>query len=327
MMKTLFNFNETIDLIKSGQVLTIAGDVELLKTLPKGNWIGGSIPYFMTENGGMCTKDFFQITILPKNLKVESIKMYSSQKLQDIPNDYPNNGLSFVLIPASSEAHLIYAQNCSSWKNFYNSPILGWITGVDLSELKTKKPIVVNGQTGELSDSSALVMHLSLPENLYSQINILNLFKQGSGDIITFPNSGFTIEDCFINGVRANFAEYLKKSKVSSELPLVANYHGALVNASFKAVNETTVEMYAPIFKGIEYKVAAPLENYEEKFNQEVSKHKVDPVFSCNCILNYMYAHLEGKKTGAIKGPMTFGEIAYILLNQTMVYLTFEERK
>lgn len=40
-----------------------------------------------------------------------------------------------------------------------------------------------------------------------------------------------------------------------------------------------------------------------------------------------MYAHLEGKKTGAIKGPMTFGEIAYILLNQTMVYLTFEERK
>lgn len=99
------------------------------------------------------------------------------------------------------------------------------------------------------------------------------------------------------------------------------------MNVSFKAVNETTVEMYAPIFKGIDYKVAAPLKNYEEKFNQEVSKHNVDPIFSCNCILNYMYAHLEGKKTGAIKGPMTFGEIAYILLNQTMVYLTFEERK
>lgn len=327
MMKTLFNFNETVNLIKSGKVLTIAGDVDLLKTLPKGNWIGGSIPYFMTENGGLCTKDFFQVTVLPDNIKVESIKMYTAKDLDKIPNDYPKNGLSFVLIPASSEAHLVYAQNCSSWKNFYNSPILGWITGVDLSELKTKKPVVINGLTCEMSESSALVMHLSLPENIYSQINILNLFKQGSGDTITFPKSGFLIDECFVNGVRTNFAEYLRKTKVSSELPLVANYHGALVNASFKSVGDSSVEMYAPIFKGIEYKVAAPLENYEEKFNQEVGKHKVDPVFSCNCVLNYMYAHLEGKKTGDIKGPMTFGEIAYILLNQTMVYLTFEEHK
>jgi hypothetical protein len=30
---------------------------------------------------------------------------------------------------------------------------------------------------------------------------------------------------------------------------------------------------------------------------------------------------LEGKKVGAITGPTTFGEVAYQLLNQTMVYL------
>ena len=30
---------------------------------------------------------------------------------------------------------------------------------------------------------------------------------------------------------------------------------------------------------------------------------------------------LEGKKTGAFTGPITFGEIAYQLLNQTLVYL------
>jgi hypothetical protein len=44
-------------------------------------------------------------------------------------------------------------------------------------------------------------------------------------------------------------------------------------------------------------------------------------IFSCNCILNYLYSGLKGKKTAGITGPATFGEIAYQLLNQTMVYL------
>jgi len=43
--------------------------------------------------------------------------------------------------------------------------------------------------------------------------------------------------------------------------------------------------------------------------------------FACNCILNYLYGKLEGKKTGDITGPITFGEIAHQLLNQTMVRL------
>jgi len=46
--------------------------------------------------------------------------------------------------------------------------------------------------------------------------------------------------------------------------------------------------------------------------------------FSCNCILNYLYGELEGKHTGQVVGPMTFGEVAYQLLNQTMVQMTLE---
>jgi len=44
-------------------------------------------------------------------------------------------------------------------------------------------------------------------------------------------------------------------------------------------------------------------------------------VFSCNCILNYLYSELEGRKTDPFVGPITFGEIAYQLLNQTLVYM------
>lgn len=34
-----------------------------------------------------------------------------------------------------------------------------------------------------------------------------------------------------------------------------------------------------------------------------------------------LYGGLEGRKTGHITGPITFGEIAHQLLNQTMVRL------
>jgi hypothetical protein len=44
-------------------------------------------------------------------------------------------------------------------------------------------------------------------------------------------------------------------------------------------------------------------------------------VFSCNCILKY--AEIEGKKVGRV-ASMTFGEVAYILLNQSLVNLLVE---
>jgi hypothetical protein len=50
----------------------------------------------------------------------------------------------------------------------------------------------------------------------------------------------------------------------------------------------------------------------------------VTPVFMCNCILNFLYGELEGKKTGALQGAITFGEIAFKLLHQTLLHLTFE---
>ena len=65
--------------------------------------------------------------------------------------------------------------------------------------------------------------------------------------------------------------------------------------------------------------------DYIKDFTSIVSKLDIKPVFTCNCILNYVYSELEGKKTGTLTGPMTFGEIAYQLLNQTIVYLTIEE--
>ncbi|OFZ28960.1 MAG: hypothetical protein A2622_12740 [Bdellovibrionales bacterium RIFCSPHIGHO2_01_FULL_40_29] len=327
-MKSLFNFDEVSALIRSGKVLVLAGDEALLKKLPHGQWIGGTIPYFMSERGGLLTHDEIQVTQFPDIISDINIRFYSENDLEKIPQNYSSNGVNFCLIPAQTGVHRKYAEECSTWTGIFDRPLLGWITGVDLKDLGKITPKVINGKTGEVQDNQALVMHMQLPENKYGKINIINLFKQGSGDTITFPDAGFLVQDCFINGVKRNFSEYLKEKAINTQLPLVADYMGTMVNVSFQAVDEAkkTVALYAPVFPMIEYKVASPIGNYEKEFEAELVKHKISPVFSCNCILNYLYAGLEGKKTGNIVGPITFGEIAYMLLNQTMVYLTFENK-
>jgi hypothetical protein len=107
---------------------------------------------------------------------------------------------------------------------------------------------------------------------------------------------------------------------------LVADYNGAMVNISFQAVDAAArkVSLYAPVFEGVSYRVARPLaDDYTVIFQRALRAHTEAPVFACNCILNYLYGGLEGKKTGGITGPITFGEIAYMLLNQTLVYVDF----
>jgi hypothetical protein len=83
------------------------------------------------------------------------------------------------------------------------------------------------------------------------------------------------------------------------------------------------VNFYAPVFTGIKYKMAKSMTNYVKEFNGQLKNLKsVNSAFSCNCILNFLYGELENKDIESFFGPITFGEIAYQLVNQTLVYVT-----
>jgi len=319
---------EASELIRSGKKMLVAGDESLLAALPRGTWMGGTIPYFMSEEGGLFSRDRVQVTVLPDFVCDVTLKLYDLDEMERIPADYKPNGFAYLVIPAFSKAHQKFAHECSNWPSVFDRPLVGWIAGVDLKDLGKASPMVYNGQTGETSATKAAVMHVDLPPDKFAKANIINLFHQGSGDAITFPEAGFAATDCFINGKKQNFAEYVEAQKINIQQPLVADYMGAMVNVSFQAVDAKagTVAFYAPVFPGIEYKIADPVRDYETEFRNELDSKNVSPVFTCNCILNYLYAKLEGKKTGNIVGPITFGEIAYMLLNQTLVYLTFEDK-
>jgi hypothetical protein len=123
--------------------------------------------------------------------------------------------------------------------------------------------------------------------------------------------------------VERSFADYIAENGIDTKLPLVGDYSGNGVNISFKAIENGTVNFYAPVFTGIKYRIAKPISNYAEEFNNHLTDFlDADSVFSCNCILNFLYGELEGKSIVGFRGPITFGEIAYQLVNQTLVYIS-----
>jgi hypothetical protein len=314
-------------LLSEGKRLVLAADEGLLASLPKGEWIGGTIPYFMTDEGGKVAKDRLFVDELPAFVSSIAIKTYAELELPHIAADSPDNGFSVVILPAFSTVHQKYAQNAPTYDGLFMKSIVGWVSGLHLSDLGNVTPKVFAGPTGESSSDKAIVMHVGLPKEYRSRISVVNIFEQGSGDEISFPVEGFQAKECLINGQKANLFDYLGEKKIDIKLPLVADFCGTLVNVSIAGLEEKDklVKFYAPVFEGVTYRFAKPVANYAEEFGMAVPKIAGRPAFACNCILNFLYGELEGKKTSVITGPMTFGEIAFQLLNQTMVYLEIDK--
>jgi hypothetical protein len=330
-MKTLMSVEEASERIRDGARLLLAGEEHLLAALPNGDWIGGTTPYMMTEEGCLCTREKLQAVELPRAVLSVKAHMYTAQYLKLIPKDYRHHGFAIVILPAFTEVHTTFSKDSSSWPDVFSQPLVGWVAGTHLDDTGRKAPRVFNGQTGESSDTKAVVLHVELSNHLSARMNTVNLFQTGNGDALAFPQCSFETTDCTVNGEKRNFAEYLAEKKVDTSVPLVANYFGALVNVSLRKIDAATgkVSFFAPVFPGVHYKFAKPVEDYPGLYQARLSINQLwagNPFYSCNCILNYLAAGLEGKSAAKMIGPVVFGEIAYMLLNHTMVYLTFEPK-
>lgn len=319
----LMTIPEAAQLIQSGRVTLVAGDEAALRELPAGDWIGGSIPYFMGAEGGVVDKARVFVHVLPESVTLHSTVLYDPEGLRSVYEDGDADGLSFIVVPATSQAHLRFAKEAQDYPSFLSKPLVGWVTGVHLDDLGEVAPVVVDGRTKEVSSEHAAVLHAKLPEGKAAVVDIVNLFTQGDGDEITFDEVGFSFTHAHVNGEKVELAKYLADEQIDTKLPLVADYYGAMVNVSFQGVNEETkaVDLYAPVFPGTVYKIAKPVADYVSSFEDAVPPEAAGATFACNCILNFLYGSLEGKRTKDAVGPVTFGEIAYQLLNQTFVYV------
>lgn len=325
----LLSLEETARLIREspGRSYAISGDEAVLRGLPPGSWVGGTIPYFMAEDlGGVISKRHALVAELPNFGMPTSIRAYGRDELARISKDGPANGYTFVILPAFSEAHLEFAKNAPYYPDLFVKPLVGWVAGIHLDDLGTVQAKVFAGDSGAAYADRAVALHVPLPQSKTAIIDILNIFEPANGTVIAFPNTGFSVRDCLIDGRPANFAEWCKRMNVDAKLPLVADYCGANVNVCIREVDadKGEVSFYAPVFDGVEYRFAKPVPDYPKAFAEAMAALPASASFACNCILNFLYGDLEGHQAG-MPGPVTFGEIAYQLLNQTMVYFDIQD--
>lgn len=306
--------------VASGQVLLLAGDEALLAQVPRGKWIGGTIPYFMDGGEGLCSRDQIFVTEIPQSVKSVEVRRYDETNINQICLDAPSSGFTALLLPCGSPVHGEYARNAANFEEMFLKPVVGWVTGMHLDDLGRQTAKTACGGGPGLSATFAVAMHVELDPRYHVELDILNPFVPGDGDVIEFPEDGFHARQCVVNGVQTNCARYFTEINKDPKLPLAANYNGTIVNVSVQAVNvaEGTVDFYAPVFRGVEYRIAAA-QTPSTVANGDVVE--TQPLFACNCVLNYLNGFMVGQDGCALRGPVTFGEIANLLLNQTLVRL------
>jgi uncharacterized protein DUF6976 len=328
MRRHLLEVDAVEALIRRGETLLLAGDERRLRRLPRGRWIAGTIPYFMSDEGGVVDRRRIFVERLPNGFDHVGIRRYDEDGIARVYADLPENTMGVIIAPSGTAVHGSFALNAPRYDKFASAPLFGWISGVHLSEVETALPKVFDGATGDALDAHAVVMHVAVRPGTAVELAILNIFEEGDGPAITFPSTGFTASAAVVDGRERNFAEYLRETRLDTRLPLVASepgVGGVRVNVSFRTTDVASrqVRFFAPVFAGVRYRHARPVRDYVDAFTSALPTGVGGRiVFGCNCVLNYVHSSLEGKRTGDVVGPITFGEIAYQLLNQTMVYLT-----
>jgi hypothetical protein len=321
----LYPVDEVIAMIQNGHLLTLAGDEKVMSKLPKGNWIGGTIPYFMDEAAGQFSQDLIYVNELSSARK-HIIKSYDETNIDTLAKDSFSNGFTVLIIPPFQKIHTEFSLTANDIDGLYDNPIIGWMAGTDLSSNSTPKTF--NGLLGATHVDKAVAVHVELPKSQTARLEIINIFKQDvNGAKIEFLENGFECQECLVDGKKTNLAKYLAENNINTKPPISSNHSGAIINVSFKEINQETgtVYFYAPIFKDTAYHFSLPVNEYVKDFESKLPEAGSDVAFSCNCILNYLYGELEGKSIKGFTGPITFGEIGYVILNQTLTYLVIEE--
>lgn len=322
----LRTIDEVEKLILKNRTLVIAGNENLLSKLPAGNWIGGTNPYLLGEDGAkystdkLYVKDFTDICISSKK------RYYSISEIEEITTDGFENGIIFVIVPGFSEIHYKFSIKAPNLDNQFINPLIGWVSGSKFEEIKSGVPSCY--VSNEISKEKIAVMHLELPKNKVGRVEIINLYEQDEGQEITFPEDGFQNTHFFVDGKKENIFDYFEKNKIDWHLPLVANYSGAKVNVGMIKDDTNKKPLFAaPVFKNVKYKIAKNINiDYINEFLNIFNKERDSRIeYSYSCLYNYFNFNLEGKKIPGVTGTFTFGEFAYQLLNVTFVYLIIEE--
>jgi hypothetical protein len=321
MTQGLFTLDEISAMILAGDKLLLAGSAKLLAQLPAGDWMGGCTNIFVQyPESRLTTFDKLFVHQLPDFVTDVEIKEYDETNIKDIFNDGPENGFTVLVMPFASPVAVEYSLHATEYDNFAVNPVCGWLAAHSQETFLTERANTVSGRLPGILSEQGMAMHISLPENKYAEVHIFNPYRQDNGDSIMFDDNKIMVKDAIINGVKRNFAEYLREKNVPVLYPLVADYLGSMMNNVICYIGEDEVMMGAGVFINMEYRLGVLNEQLEEP-----SVLNKKNVYSMTCSINYSNPHICGKYMQKVNGPAVWGEIAYQQVGLTTVYVIIDD--
>lgn len=323
-------------MIREGRVLLLAGAEADLASLPAGCWIGGTTGYFVTPRGSMPAEGQVFYTDFTAIASGASWRGFGAADIHQLAEHYPANGFAILILPGFSKLLGEVAGHIMEFDGLYNLPLMGWVSSVRLDGPQNILPPVrpktfAGGPRAE--EERAAVLYVSLPPQYFAQLHIANLFSPGEGPDIRFLQPGQIIDgDCLIGGERGNLARYIEEKDIDRRLPLVADHEGALLNVAILQAEAADGRMtfLAPVSPALTYRFAEEVLDYEAEFTRAAEDIALDQAaHACICVLHYHHTGLaqpfqaadEPRRGPDITGPVTFGQIAYTVLNQTLTCL------
>lgn len=323
-MHQLLSFEDTTALIKHGAVLAIAAPPKGLRGLPRGRWMGGTNHYFAGPEGGAKSDRGFFVTDLTEVGGI-NFHVYHASEVGRILSDTPVNGFSLVVITPASESLREYAASAQSTKAG-RKRVVGWVAGSDQDAADAPTPFVIDGRDGKGFDDAVVAAHVALPPGDVATVHVLNPYESRGGSILRFDRLGFDAVECTVDGTPERLVDFLhRQNGGNGRLPLIGDFNGARINTSIRSLDPISgrVDFYRPVFPGIDYQLAKPIENLPRVFAEKAKElPQGPPVFGCTCLVNYLGGGFEGRSVVHPPGPITFGQVAHQLLNQTSIVLT-----
>ncbi len=345
MKRQLYTLNEVTKFIKEGRKMVLSGGEKILSKLPKGNWIGGTSTFFMNTDKGVSTRNMIFVDDLTEVAEDFNIVLYDEKNIKKIAIESFYNGFTVLILPIDSKVFEEFSLHSLSYDEIFNNPVVGFVEGVleeevvedydkqgatqsEASYNETFYPTVFDGKTGKRYTDKAVAIHIELPDNKVARAEILNvetIDKNSKG--IVFPKTSFTQSECVINGEKQNIADFLEDVGYQTNYNLVADYNGSIVSRDVKEINPVTREVtfYTAIFNDEVYYLANKIDDYKELFERNLTYTSKENVpYSCMCMSYYMRGDLKNRKIN-IEGVFGFGEIAFHVLNRTLVFLEIDE--
>jgi hypothetical protein len=324
MKNGLYTKEQVVEFIKQGRIMHLCGNESTLKDLPKGNWIAGMTAYFMDNVGKICDNKIYvdDFSFIAEECEVAT---FDENNISEIAkrNKY-TNGFIFVVLPIDSQVYYTFANHSLEYENIYDNPVVGYVSSVLLSNYGKIQPKVAIGSEGVLHDNKAAVMYVKVSDRLRVRAEIMNLDTiDDTTPALKFPKTGFKQSDCLIDGKPGNIASYLEavKGRIGHYPQLITSQNGALVVRDVKSVNVEAGEavFFSPAYESDIHYIVKQNNDYLATFNRRLGR-KTDVIACMSCTSyfwqgDFDYRHID------FNGVYTFGEIAYQLLNKTIVTL------